>query len=1512
VPPTQTPTNEGLAAEISGPDSTVDLGSTFDLRLTVRNLDNFPVTGVTGQYSSSNFGLEEDPGCVEGDLFPATLQANDGAAGGADELTCTVQIAVSYEAFLQGGDTFRAIFSSSGGDPVDSETFGVSYDFEGPLVTAALTADRAVAQLGQTVTFTIAIQNQTLATISSSGEDPFGIEFYLVSGTEEYMPSLSCLQGGFPVSIGSLVLAPDNDAPGGSDEAVCTTTWVVNEDDVATQEIRTSGTVYLGPIGGYGLGQLKVAIGEFGQLSVQLTSTSTDVEPGDVMTFTAVIKNISPDYSVTGVEAYEDWWGTFSGDDCYGNGNTSTLVTTLTPNDEQPGGTDELECSFDRPIGWWEILEGGFTARVTVTADHLSAVYSNEIEVTVPPAGPTTVEIAASSSETSALVGTPLTFTVTVRNTGANPLFATGLNLGVSDAEPVENQCLLNGETATTLGAGGVLAPNDNVDGSGADEWTCTYERFTTIEDRDDGSVTIQPSLDTVQGTFTADPLSIPVAPGGADLQIDTSVSSQSVSVGQPVTYTATFRNIGTIPVTVSYFFDDLFLDEDYVCANSSGPIAGLTDLVLSPNDSTPNSGTDEMSCSADYEPTTYDAEEGLFNTIYAETSIGSLEEAYPDVTVDAPDVPLVPDLYATATGERLGDVITVTVSVRNAGSDPATNFAIVVENGNGGPEPASTCSGDRTFPLTLAADDESTGGMDEISCVFTHVIDTHDLDNGATSLSFYADATEIDEEWIDDVQLSASEDVLPDAHPLAVSVSVGQSTAAPGDTVQYAISIHNTASYAFSRWGGWQWYVFVGNDSAICPGVQDGNFAYVEFAPDDGAPGGADEIVCTFDYQIPSGAGDPYLFTPNIRVLTYPFGEISVSAPPVGVGTGVAVLSLTAQEEETWVGATVHYVLKARNPSVLPVTLDTGWDIQANFDDSSCTTSAGAAPFPIVLAADDETDGSGPDEISCSFTRAVGPEWEGAEVLQNQAWLFNEAYGLTFTSNILAIDLVPPPPPDTELEVELAPATQSAFPGDDPTLLLTIRNVGDLPATGLDALYLLPSSAGSVECSEPETELPSSLAANDDNEGGLDEFSCLISYHVTNNDLSAGSVSIQVAVSSVSALTASSNTAQINVSSAGTPSVEITFTVDKTTAEIGDLLLYTGTIHNNSPALVSATATSSFLVYFYTWGPSLEPTCAFADSLGTPVDLDEVELAPDDGEAGGSDELVCTYLYTVTADDASHGSASGQMDVYPGNASHRQSDPVLTLVPTSGGSLSAVLAIGSGAPSIGDAEVVVGETVHFTATVQNVDEVAVSGIEGQDALGFLFNSEDCQVAGANTPFPVTLNPEGTGAPDSDTLICEYDYTVTQQDFVNGEIANAFRVSWTGGNSATSNIVVLTVVEPQAHLAVTVVPSLTSAHVGDTVTFQYTIVNDGDVTLTGFFGYSSLKGGQLTSSGCGNYVPTVLEPGGDVICSASYVITEDDLTRGYYEHLVYAYATEIGENVEVRPRVSVVSAGPQI
>ena len=210
------------------------------------------------------------------------------------------------------------------------------------------------------------------------------------------------------------------------------------------------------------------------------------------------------------------------------------------------------------------------------------------------------------------------------------------------------------------------------------------------------------------------------------------------------------------------------------------------------------------------------------------------------------------------------------------------------------------------------------------------------------------------------------------------------------------------------------------------------------------------------------------------------------------------------------------------------------------------------------------------------------------------------------------------------------------------------------------------------------------------------------------------------------------------------------------------------------------------------------------------------------------------------------------------------------------------------------DKEYALGETVTFTIKITN--------IYGEEKVAAVSEIPGVSIAG---PTQYTMKP-------GEVIDVTAAYVVTEADILAQEFKNTVTVKFDGKEYTDDDIV--DVVEKDAKLAVdkevTNTPAEGTAYVlGETVAYEITVANTGNVTIKNILVEDPLTGGRWN-------IPS-LAPGAAQNFETSYVVTTEDITNngGKITNIATANGTDLaGEPVEAsaKEEVAIVTPNPSI
>ncbi|WP_106816292.1 DUF7507 domain-containing protein [Microbacterium timonense] len=281
-------------------------------------------------------------------------------------------------------------------------------------------------------------------------------------------------------------------------------------------------------------------------------------------------------------------------------------------------------------------------------------------------------------------------------------------------------------------------------------------------------------------------------------------------------------------------------------------------------------------------------------------------------------------------------------------------------------------------------------------------------------------------------------------------------------------------------------------------------------------------------------------------------------------------------------------------------------------------------------------------------------------------------------------------------------------------------------------------------------------------------------------------------------------------------------------------------------------------------------------------------------------DQMVCQATYTLTAEDVDAGQITNSATATgtPVGGTPITSDPSEAAIPTPaepGISVAKTAAPGTVSTA--------GQTITYSFLVTNTGNVTLSDVAVDD-VDFSGSGElsaiDC---------PATMLYAGQ------VQTCEATYTVTQDDVDAGILTNTA----TAGGTPPGDAEPITSEPSSATVGITQSPALTvektvdvdAAEVGQTVTYSFLVSNTGNVTITDLVvNDTEFSGsGELSAITCP--ADSVLAPGDDVTCTATYTVTQADIDAGEVTNTATVTGTPpAGDPITSVPSTSTFSTDP--
>jgi uncharacterized repeat protein (TIGR01451 family) len=310
--------------------------------------------------------------------------------------------------------------------------------------------------------------------------------------------------------------------------------------------------------------------------------------------------------------------------------------------------------------------------------------------------------------------------------------------------------------------------------------------------------------------------------------------------------------------------------------------------------------------------------------------------------------------------------------------------------------------------------------------------------------------------------------------------------------------------------------------------------------------------------------------------------------------------------------------------------------------------------------------------------------------------------------------------------------------------------------------------------------------------------------------------------------------TATATVTLSYVASMSVTKAPSSTTAGVGEQITYTYTVKNTGNVTLSSLALSDNKIGTITPGQTTLASGETTTATGTYTVLESDLLGP------------LTNIVTVTATDSQNQPVT------------TTATATVTLTYTTKLEVAKVASTGTAA---------VGSTITYSYTVKNSGTVTINGLSmNDDKLGGITLDSN------------TLAPGATANGSATHLVVEGD--------LPGPLVNTVTVSGTDSqnNPASATATATVALTYTAALQVTKTPSANTAAVGETVTYQFAVVNTGNVTVNAL-SLTDDKLGTITLNAAS------LAPGATATGTATHTIVETDLP-GPLTNTVAARATD--------------------
>lgn len=548
------------------------------------------ITGFRAAAADAHVGVTAYDGDwgVSGDRFlindtpaaePATGSTSDffiSDADGADDPVAKNNFSVDAKSFntdsVPAGATSAKLGFAAGADDFLAQNLAFSTPV--PELRISQRAEPAVVHAGDAVTFTVAVENPGPGDATD------------VKVADDAFPA--CAK-----TLGAL-------AAGRTTSYTCTAT--ASADDFTNTAKVTGTSASAEPVDGVATASVDVvhpAIGVTG------TADKPAYRAGDAVTFGIAVTNTG-DVPLTSMVVAD--------------AKSATCARTL-PGPLNPGGSSTFTCTAKAPIP-----DGVNTVAVTGT-DSLGKQVTASTDASAPTIAPA-IDVTKTPNAPVVHAGEPVTWTVTVHNTGDSPLTAVRL------ADGTTTDC---SRTFDSLAAGATQT------------YTCTANppKTTTTSLTATGTdLSGQPVTDTAASTVTV------INPA---LTVQQSAAPAVAREGDLITFTITIGNTGDVPLTAVQVADDRVP----ACAKQLGTLEPQARQTYTCTAPAPGDDLAATAVATGIDP------------------LGSTLKVTGDAAVDVIHPAVKIGQVATPTQVRVGDTVTWTITVTNTGDVPLTAVAV-------------------------------------------------------------------------------------------------------------------------------------------------------------------------------------------------------------------------------------------------------------------------------------------------------------------------------------------------------------------------------------------------------------------------------------------------------------------------------------------------------------------------------------------------------------------------------------------------------------------------------------------------------------------------------------------------------------------------------------------------------------------------------------------------------------------------------------------------------------------
>ncbi len=244
---------------------------------------------------------------------------------------------------------------------------------------------------------------------------------------------------------------------------------------------------------------------------------------------------------------------------------------------------------------------------------------------------------------------------------------------------------------------------------------------------------------------------------------------------------------------------------------------------------------------------------------------------------------------------------------------------------------------------------------------------------------------------------------------------------------------------------------------------------------------------------------------------------------------------------------------------------------------------------------------------------------------------------------------------------------------------------------------------------------------------------------------------------------------------------------------------------------------------------------------------------------------LTCSAIYTIVQGDLNVGGVTNIASATSGATTSPTDQVTINAIQNPASTIAKSLL--SNDDEDGNGAVSRNDTLRYRVTVTNTGNITQTNVVVADPKLSSASSISCP----------SVAPGGT-------CILNGQYTVTLADVNAGTISNTASVTSTQLPTPRTSTVNTTVPQTPALSISKSSPTTDFDAVGDTISYSYDVTNTGNVTLTNTIAVNDDK----ATVSCPALPPGGLDPAATITCSATHVVTQGDLDSGFVTNIATA------------------------